>query len=193
MTDDQQDSRISLALWVYMGVAVGIVLILLAAIVLGSLPLSILFAFLLALLVLAVWQRQKVAGFTTWLVTHPNTHTTLKTSGRVARRAFSFVFSVLSFVVASLPKIIGGVFGGMRWTATVLFQRKPRRPSTTSDGPELERWKRAKSYDIRRSHDPCTKYCLANIGTYVEIIYRGQPREIKTFDIYEIRVPKKKR
>jgi hypothetical protein len=92
-----------------MGVGVDVLLIFLAAAVLNSLPLSLFFAFLLAMFCLGVWQREKVTDYTLRFCRHPRTKSTLKTFGHVLATIFAWILKALAVIGRYLFSVMAGV------------------------------------------------------------------------------------
>jgi hypothetical protein len=82
--DESPEPSIPPYLWFVMGGGLGITGIFVAAVILNSLLLACFIAFMMCLLALAIWQRERLMIFTLWLAAHPNTHKTLEATGDIA-------------------------------------------------------------------------------------------------------------
>ncbi len=195
MNGQDRDSRIHPSLWILMAFAASIVLILLSAVLLRSLLLSIFFAFLLAIIALVIWQRERVVSFAGWLLTHPNTTLALRWCGIAATRVVTVGIPILVttivgigkalFWLAVLPVRASKLLRVRRHRPSVTNEAKrPREQRTTSDEANLERWKNAETRDVKQPRDPRSKFCLSKIGNEIQIVYRGKIRTIRPLRVF---------
>ncbi len=62
----------------------------------------------------------------------------------------------------------------------LVFRKKNSRPEPS----RLTRWEEAESRDVTRPSDPRTKFCFANIGSFVTIKYNGSRRTIRPIRVF---------
>ncbi len=174
----EQHGGITPTLWILMAVVIGILLVLLVAMVLGSLWYSVLLASTATLAIVSVWQRKHTLRAWTWFANHPNTAATLRVIGKLAVTLFHAMISLFRHIWRMTATLFS------RLTERAHVPRVTAREQKDYSKDDLDRWKAAETRDVTHPRDPRTKYCLGNIGTTILILYRGHEKIIRPLRVF---------
>ncbi len=185
MNERNEENDVPVALWIFVAVALGIVLFFLSAVALNSLLRPFLFVILLGLIALVARQRHKILGYIKWIATHPNTSATINRVGDMFASFAAIAFRIFFKIVVVFCQAI-------LWVATIpvialsnamlLLKREHRR--SVADKDKLERWQESDTREVTHSHDSRSKFCLDNIGKEILIQYFESKRTIKPLRVF---------